>query len=51
MHWFGGAEPAIGFYPTRYAGLWTTYSNIAVFIRPIRPEDEPLMVDFNNTLS
>jgi len=44
-------QPAIRPYPTRQAGPWTTQSNIDVFIRPIRPEDEPLMVDFNNTLS
>ena len=44
-------QPAIRPYPTRHAGPWTTHSNVDVFIRPIRPEDEPLMVDFNNTLS
>ena len=32
-------------------GPWTSHTGTAVLIRPIRPEDEPMMVDFNNTLS
>ncbi len=38
-------------YPVRYVSQWTSKSGIAVNIRPIRPEDEPLMVAFHATLS
>jgi acetyltransferase len=44
-------RPAIHPYPTRYVTPWTAQSGVAVTMRPIRPEDEPLMVDFNRTLS
>ncbi len=44
-------RPAIHPYPTRYIIPWTAQSGATVMIRPIRPEDEPLMVDFNQTLS
>lgn len=42
---------AIRPYPTRYASSWTLPNGEKVLIRPIRPEDEPLMVEFNGTLS
>jgi acetyltransferase len=42
---------AIRPYPTQYATQWTTKSNIPITIRPIRPEDEPLMIQFHQTLS
>lgn len=42
---------AIRPYPTRYVTPWTLPNGEAVLIRPIRPEDEPLMVKFNSTLS
>ena len=45
------SRPAIRPYPTRYIGRWTTKDGTPVMIRPIRPEDEPLMVKFHGTLS
>ncbi len=42
---------AIRPYPTRYIAPWTLPNGEEVVIRPVRPEDEPLMVDFNATLS
>jgi acetyltransferase len=44
-------QVAIRPYPSQYASEYTTSNNVAVEIRPIRPEDEPLMVAFNRTLS
>jgi acetyltransferase len=38
-------------YPTQYVGPWTLKSGTKVVIRPIRPEDEPAMVKFHETLS
>jgi acetyltransferase len=38
-------------YPTQYAVPWTMPDGTSVIIRPIRPEDEPLMVQFHSTLS
>jgi len=45
------ARPAIRPYPTQYVWPWTTRDGTPVTIRPIRPEDEPLMVKFHATLS
>ncbi len=42
---------AIRPYPTRYVAPWTMKDNTIVSIRPIRPEDEPSMVKFHETLS
>ncbi|BAZ39627.1 GCN5-related N-acetyltransferase [Calothrix sp. NIES-4101] len=42
---------AIRPYPSQYVGQWTMKNNTQVTIRPIRPEDEPLMVQFHKTLS
>ena len=42
---------AIRAYPTRYSGQFKIQTGDEVFIRPIRPEDEPLMASFNRTLS
>lgn len=42
---------AIRPYPTRYMAPFTTENELTVLIRPIRPEDELMMVEFNNTLS
>jgi len=42
---------AIRPYPTRYISTWTTPHGIQTTFRPIRPEDEPLMVKFHETLS
>jgi len=42
---------AIRPYPNQYAEMWTTPNGTNINIRPIRPEDEPLMVQFHGTLS
>ena len=42
---------AIRPYPTRYVTSWKLRDGASVTIRPIRPEDEPLMVNFHQTLS
>ncbi|QHG14923.1 bifunctional acetate--CoA ligase family protein/GNAT family N-acetyltransferase [Nostoc sp. ATCC 53789] len=42
---------AIRPYPTQYVSKWTMKDGTPVTIRPIRPEDEPLMVQFHKTLS
>ena len=42
---------AIRPYPAQYVAPWKTRNNNPVVIRPIRPEDEPLMVKFHETLS
>jgi acetyltransferase len=42
---------AIRPYPTEYVSRWTMKNGAAVLFRPIRPEDEPLMVKFHETLS
>ena len=42
---------AIRPYPAQYASPWTTRGGEAVVIRPIRPEDEPLLVEFHQHLS
>jgi acetyltransferase len=44
-------QPVIRPYPTQYVGAWTPRAGAAVMIRPIRPEDEPLMVAFHQELS
>jgi len=42
---------AIRPYPSQYQQLWSTKDGTEVCIRPIRPEDEPLMVKFHESLS
>jgi acetyltransferase len=44
-------RPAIRPYPTQYVGPWTLKNGVEVVLRPIRPEDEPLMVKFHEGLS
>ena len=44
-------ELAIRPYPAQYVSEWTSKSGLRVTIRPIRPEDEPLMVKFHATVS
>jgi acetyltransferase len=44
-------KTAIRAYPTRYVAPWTMKDGKTVTIRPIRPEDEPAMVKFHETLS
>jgi len=42
---------AIRPYPVQYVWDWAMKDGTTVTIRPIRPEDEPLMVKFHETLS
>jgi acetyltransferase len=44
-------KPAIRPYPVQYAGTWKMANGETVSIRPIRPEDEPAMVKFHESLS
>jgi acetyltransferase len=44
-------KPAIRSYPQQYVGKWKLRTGGCVTIRPIRPEDEPLLVQFHQTLS
>jgi acetyltransferase len=44
-------RPAIRPYPTQYVTHWKLTDGTPVTIRPIRPEDEPLMVKFHQSLS
>ena len=44
-------RPAIRPYPLQYEGCFSTKSGEDVIIRPIRPEDEPTMVSFHESLS
>ena len=44
-------RPAIPPYPAQYTHEWRFQDGALVTIRPIRPEDEPLMVKFHTTLS
>lgn len=44
-------RPSIRPYPSQYVHQWQFKDGTAVTIRPIRPEDEPLMVQFHTTLS
>jgi len=44
-------RPAIRPYPIQYASAWKLKNKAPVFIRPIKPEDEPLIVKFHETLS
>ncbi|MGP0063666.1 MAG: GNAT family N-acetyltransferase [Isosphaeraceae bacterium] len=42
---------AIRPYPTQYVTSWTAVDGTPMVLRPIRPEDEPLLVAFHGTLS
>lgn len=44
-------RPSIRPYPSQYIHQWQFKDGTPVTIRPIRPEDEPLMVQFHKTLS
>jgi acetyltransferase len=44
-------RPAIRPYPVQYVEQWTTKDGTPLTIRPIRPEDEPMMVAFHQRLS
>jgi acetyltransferase len=43
--------PAIRPYPRQYVDTWTTRSEKTIHLRPIRPEDEPKLVEFHEHLS
>lgn len=43
--------PAIRPYPRQYVDTWTSQSGKKIDIRPIRPEDEPKLVEFHKHLS
>ena len=47
----GLPRPAVRPYPSQYVKAWRLRDGTAVTIRPIRPEDEPLLVAFHRTLS
>ena len=56
LHEPGTAEEALPSsairpYPTQYVSPFITNKGVEAMIRPIRPEDEPLMATFNRTLS
>ena len=38
-------------YPSQYVSRWIAKDGTEILFRPIRPEDEPLMVKFHETLS
>jgi acetyltransferase len=42
---------AIQPYPEQYVSPWQMKNGVSVLVRPIRPEDEPLMARFHETLS
>ena len=44
-------RPAVRPYPMQYVDHWTANDGAGVTIRPIRPEDEPMMVAFHHSLS
>jgi acetyltransferase len=44
-------RPAIRPYPVQYVKPFTMHNGETVTLRPIRPEDEPLLVTFHSTLS
>jgi acetyltransferase len=44
-------RPAIRPYPSQYISSWQTHDGTSFTLRPIRPDDEPLMVDFHHQLS
>lgn len=44
-------RPAIRPYPRQYVRPWTSNSGDELEIRPIRPEDEPLLVKFHENVS
>ncbi len=44
-------KPAIRPYPVQYVAAWKMKDGTDLTIRPIRPEDEPLMIQFHERLS
>src|SRR5262249_21691611 len=44
-------KPAIRPYPIQYVAPWMMKDGTQILIRPIRPEDEPMMIKFHESLS
>jgi acetyltransferase len=44
-------RPSIRPYPAQYVSIWKMKDGTQVLLRPIRPEDEPAMAKFHETLS
>jgi acetyltransferase len=44
-------RPSIRPYPSQYVSSWKLKDGTEVLLRPIRPEDEPAMIKFHETLS
>jgi acetyltransferase len=44
-------RPAIRPYPSQYISSWQAHDGTSFILRPIRPDDELLMVDFHHQLS
>ena len=44
-------RPAIRPYPSQYASSWQSVDGMRFSVRPIRPDDEALLVDFHRQLS
>jgi len=44
-------KPAIRPYPIQYVSTWKLKDGPSITLRPIRPEDEPLIIKFHSTLS
>jgi acetyltransferase len=44
-------KPAVRPYPVQHVAKWKMKNGAEITIRPIRPEDEPLMIDFHQRLS
>lgn len=44
-------RPAVRPYPQQHVSEWAMKNGVGVTIRPIRPEDEPQMIDFHERLS
>jgi acetyltransferase len=44
-------HPSVHAYSPKYVSSWRMKSGEEILFRPIRPEDEPLMVEFHKTLS
>ena len=44
-------SPLVPWNPSHYISLWPPREETGVTIRPIRPEDEPLIVKFHESIS
>ena len=47
----GLSHSAVRPYPVQYVSRWKSKQGEEILLRPIRPEDEPMMVKFHGTLS